>query len=414
VAVAPYLEYTSSVTLEGGPTIPLVNYVYNQATLDFYRAEIDRTPGFILNYSQLVGPYPFAREKYGHSMAPIGGGMEHQTMTTQDSFSFNLTAHELFHQWFGDNVTCASWKDIWLNEGFASYGEYLSQAKFNPGGEVGWMNEAHRRVMFDNNKQIIPGGSVQVLDTTNVNRIFSSRLTYKKGAAVVHMLRYLLHDDTKFFAALRTYQETYAGRTARTRDLQRIFENAAGTSLDYFFQQWFEGEGFPTFKVQWIQHGSSVQLQTTETASMPSITPFFRTELDYRITTTTGTQTVRLWQNEPNMLAEVPVTGTVLNVELDPDQWVLNNAEVLQGSATAELPKVVAYPNPCAEYLELANLPEPGGVAEVRDALGRKVWEQTIVSTPGRLNTSSLAAGLYHLQLSFPSGEVRRLRFVRR
>ncbi|WP_054413050.1 M1 family aminopeptidase [Hymenobacter sp. DG25A] len=414
VAVAPYLEYTTSVTLVNGPTIPIVNYLYNQAALNTFQTEIDRTPVFINNFSQLVGPYPFAREKYGHAMAPIGGGMEHQTMTTQSSFTFNLTAHELFHQWFGDNVTCASWTDIWLNEGFASYGEYLSQAKFNPGGERGWMDEAHRRVMFDNNKQVIPGGSVQVLDTTNVSRIFSSRLTYKKGAAVVHMLRYLLHDDTKFFAALRMYQATYSGGTARTRDLQRIFEAAAGTSLDYFFQQWFVGEGFPTFKVQWSQQGNNVQLQTTETASMPSVTSFFRTELDYRIITTTGAQTVRLWQNEPLMLAVVPVTGTVLSVELDPDQWVLNNVEISQRTEPIVLPEVAAYPNPCAEYLELAYLPEPSAVAEVRDALGRKVQEQNILGTPGQLNTSSLASGLYHLQLTFPSGEVRRLRFVRR
>ncbi len=414
VAVAPYVEYTTSVTLDTGPTIPIINYLYNQAALDQFRAEIDRTPGFILHFSQLVGPYPFAREKYGHSMAPMGGGMEHQTMTTQNSFAFNLTAHELFHQWFGDNVTCASWSDIWLNEGFASYGEYLARTAFDAPAARPWMDDAHRRVMFDNTNNIIPGGSVQVLDTTNVNRIFNSRLTYKKGAAVVHMLRYLLHDDAKFFTALRTYQQTYGGGTARTKDLQRIFEAAAGTSLDYFFKQWFVGEGFPTFQVRWSQNGGTLRLKTTETASMPSVTPFFRTELDYRITTTTGTTTVRFWQNEPTMLAEVPVSGTVLSIEVDPDQWVLNNADVSQSTEPIDAPEPSVYPNPCAEYLDIAYLPEPGAVAEVRDALGRRVLVQTLVSIPARLNTSSLAGGLYHLQLLLPSGEVRRLRFVRR
>ncbi len=107
VAVAPYVEYVNYANPAGGPRIPIVNYVYNQAALANYQVAIDRTPGFIENYSDLVGLYPFADEKYGHSMAPIGGGMEHQTMTTQDGFDFTLTAHELFHQWFGDNVTCA-------------------------------------------------------------------------------------------------------------------------------------------------------------------------------------------------------------------------------------------------------------------------------------------------------------------
>jgi aminopeptidase N len=59
-------------------------------------------------------------------MAPFSGGMEHQTMTSIGFFDFEIDAHELLHQWFGDNVTCATWKDIFVNEGFASYGEYLA------------------------------------------------------------------------------------------------------------------------------------------------------------------------------------------------------------------------------------------------------------------------------------------------
>jgi aminopeptidase N len=79
--------------------------------------------------SELFGTYPFYKEKYGHSQADIGGGMEHATMTTLKNFGEHLVAHELGHQWFGDNVTCASWSDIWLNESFATYTEVLMQEK---------------------------------------------------------------------------------------------------------------------------------------------------------------------------------------------------------------------------------------------------------------------------------------------
>ena len=419
VAVAPYIEYVNYAHPTGGPTIPIVNYLYSAAAKTDYQVEIDRTPGFIENYSTLVGLYPFASEKYGHSMAPIGGGMEHQTMTTQDGFSFTLTAHELFHQWFGDNVTCASWQDIWLNEGFASYGEYLSLEAFAstaPYTGRYWMDNAHANVLQTAN------GSIRVADTTNVGRIFSNRYTYKKGAAVVHMLRYLLHDDVKFFRALRTYQTTYAGSTARTRDLQRIFEAEAGTSLTYFFQQWYVGEGYPTFAVRWNQVGTSLYLRNTETVSAPTVTPFFDTELDYKITFSSGaTQTVRLRQSQLVSSFTVPVTGTVASIQVDPDQWVLNgtgtvvrdNTLILATTAAARLAPLSVYPNPCHDVLQLNDLSLRAAQAEVTDATGRVLLRQAVSAARPQLDTHALAPGLYHLRLTTAEGTVSLARFVR-
>ncbi len=402
VSVAPYLEYVSYAHPVGSPQIPIVNYVYNQSYLTYWQARLDLTPGFIENYSALVGLYPFADEKYGLTMAPIYGGMEHQTMTTQDGAEFTLTAHELFHQWFGDNVTCGSWEDIWLNESFASYGEYLSlQALSTPANARTWMDNAHNYAQRS-------AGSIYVADTTNVNRIFDYYLSYKKGAAVIHMLRYLLNDDVKFFRAMRTYQTQFRGSTARTADLQRIFEAEAGRPLGYFFQQWFTGHGYPTFTTRWNQGGSNFVLRVDETVTEPTLTPFFDTDVDYRLTFTNGTiRTVRLHQGQASQTFPFTVSGTVTSVAVDPDQWVLDmNSPVpvrdntlLAVRADAPTAALLLYPNPCHDQLQLSILTSARVSAEVLDATGRVVLRQIIPGAQPQLDTHALAPGLYYLRL---------------
>ncbi len=413
VAVAPYIEYVNYANPAGGPRIPVVNYVYNQAALDFYKAQIDLTPGFIENYSNLFGLYYFADEKYGHAMAPIGGGMEHQTMTTQDGFNFTLTAHELFHQWFGDNVTCGSWEDIWLNEGFASYGEYLSlQAFSTPAAARGWMDQAQGYAQTSNGNG---SGTVRVPDTTNVGRIFSYNLSYKKGAAVVHMLRYLCHDDARFFRVLCTYQRQYSTRTARTLDLQRLFEVELGRPLDYFFRQWYRGEGYPKFDVRWHQVGNNLYLRVAETASIPTVTPFFQTEVDYTLTLQDGsTRVLRLNQTQASQAFSTLVNGPVASIAVDAAGWLpdLPGSVQQDPALTGNDPTLQVYPNPARDYLTLAGAVPLGATADVFDALGRRVASQPVQQA--QLDTRALAPGVYVLRLRGPGGEaLGQVKFVR-
>jgi len=134
IAVAQYIDYSFYAHPAGTTDSVLVqNYIYNNpATLPNFKSVIDQTDDLIEFFSTKFGMYPFADEKYGHAMAPFGGGMEHQTMTSLGSFGFELIAHELAHQWWGDNVTCRTWGDIFVNEGFASYSEYLALQQFDP------------------------------------------------------------------------------------------------------------------------------------------------------------------------------------------------------------------------------------------------------------------------------------------
>jgi hypothetical protein len=253
---------------------------------------------------------------------------------------------------------------------------------------------------------------VRVPDTTDVRRIFSYNLTYKKGASLVHMLRYLCHDDARFFRALHTYQQQFSGRTARTLDLQRVFEAELGRPLTYFFDQWYRGNGYPIFSVRWNQTGSSLAMQVDETTSPGASPAFFRTEVDYKLSFQDGsTRLVRFNQTQASQVFNLPVAGTVIDIAVDPDGWLLaytgtvrrDNTLVLATRA-ASAPALALFPNPAHDYLAISGLASvAGGRAEVIDATGRVVVRQRL--PVAQLPIGVLVPGLYWLRLLGPAGE---------
>ena len=273
---------------------------------------------------KLFGMYPFYKEKYGHCMAPLGGGMEHQTMTTLGFFDFELDAHELGHQWWGDNVTCKAWKDIFINEGWASYTEYLCDQylpTISGTSAATKMTSVHTSVMSQ------PGGSCYFTnaDTMDANVIFDSRLTYDKGSALIHMLRYTINNDSIFFNAIRGFQNTYKFNVASVIDFKNYMQTYSGINLTQFFNQWFYGQGYPTFDVKWNQLGGNFILQSIQTQSFPSSIPLFITDIDYRISRTAKPDTViRLGHANLTENYTIPLTGSVTSVFLDPSNWILN------------------------------------------------------------------------------------------
>ncbi|MBC3538053.1 M1 family aminopeptidase [Rufibacter sediminis] len=395
VAVSNYQEYSFQVPLPGTTQPMLVqNYVYPQALATF-KSEIDRTGPFLQLFSEKFGLYPFQQEKYGHSMAPIGGGMEHQTMTTQSTFEFTLTAHELAHQWWGDEVTCKDWSHIWLNEGFASYGELLALENLLPAEKLNWLNRASQSALIQ------PQGSVFVKDSTVVPRIFSSALSYRKGAMVLHMLRYALQNDAVFFQALQAYREEFRYKVANTRDFQKVVEHVSGRSFQYFFDQWIYGEGFPIFSVFWAQKGNQVFLRSIESSSSAA-TPFFKTQLEVKISTSVKDTVVVINQEEYTQDLQFKVTGQVLSLEVDPAQWHLEQVkEVVFDPFIAELlsAPVVVYPNPTSGEVRLKGgegLPEQ---IIIQDMVGRHI--RTFVPTSRTFSLADLGAGAYFLRLKY-------------
>ncbi|MEI9957607.1 MAG: M1 family aminopeptidase [Ferruginibacter sp.] len=171
---------------------------------------------------------------------------------------------------FGDKITCGSWQDIWLNEGFATH-----LASFYNENKYPLTATANRQNEIDNITSQV-GGSVWVDDTTNVNRVFDSRLSYTKGSHLLYMLRWIL-GDAVFLTALRNYQAdpTIKYNFARTSDLKRNLEQTSGKDLTSFFNEWFTGQGYPSYNVEWANGGNgNVSIKMNQTTSHPSVSFF--------------------------------------------------------------------------------------------------------------------------------------------
>ncbi|MFW5759295.1 MAG: M1 family aminopeptidase [Bacteroidota bacterium] len=396
IAVANYQEYNFYATLSNeNDSILVQNFIYNQpGVLEELKDQIDKTKDFMTLFSQIWGDYPFRTEKYGHAQAPLGGAMEHQTLSTMGYFGFDITAHELAHHWFGNQITCATWSDIWINEGFASYGEYLarefvlSQTQAN-----NWMEQAHSNIKTQ------PGGSVFVpfQELNSVWRIFNGRLSYKKGAAILHQLRFEINDDNLFFFIMKDFQDTYAHRVASGDDFKEHVELHTDSDWDWFFDQWYYGEGYPVYNIEWWQENDTLMVRSTQKPSAEG-TSFFRGTLAFEITTTEQNFQIRRMQEYSGQVFKIPLEDKVENLEFDPDNYMLKDFTLLDsaGILDAVEDRVRIYPNPSTGkiFLEYASHWHNARF-HIMDSKGSKVAEGKLRNTKTEIDLSFLESGVY-------------------
>lgn len=406
IAVGPYIDYSFNAPLPGTTdSVFIQNFIYdNPSTLNNFINDINLTADMMYVFSDLYGLYPFRNEKYGHCMAPLSGGMEHQTMTTQGFFETGLTAHELGHQWFGDYVTCADWGHIWVNEGFASYSEYLFIQTLNQNNAQQRMAGVHNNVMSQGNGSVY----VPLNQQDNDSRIFSSRLTYDKGSALVHMVRHWVNDDNLFFQAMKTYMNNFANSTARAEDFISTVENVTGVSMDQFLEHWFYGEGYPTYSGRYNKVGSQIVVELNQTTSMPNVTPFFKSAIEIAIEFMDNTDTVIYVMNNANGQSFVfDIDKEIYAVDVDPENWVLNQKNNFVADASLEITSVrsdvsnqtlfTIYPNPSEDFFTFNAEVESGEVL-ILDNLGRAVMNFSIVQGSQKV-VHKLSAGVYTVLL---------------
>lgn len=243
IAASNYLILTDTVTTPWHSFV-VKNYVFPQ---DSARASalMETFKPYFTWIEERLGPYPFADEGYNQVQIGWGGGMEHQTITFFGSYSPELWAHELAHQWFGDLVTCASWRDIWLHEAFATLLGGKVYEALPTGLWPRWHYLAIRGAWSDTVQ------TIYIDDTSTIQRIFSYPTTYLKGAIALESLREYLGDSV-FWQGLRYFLERYRYGFATTSQFEEALRSKWPV-LARWVQSWIYTPGFPRLWVQW--HG---------------------------------------------------------------------------------------------------------------------------------------------------------------
>jgi len=398
MAIAPYLEYDIYFHYNSTDSMLVSNFLYPESMTTSNKAILDKTLDMLSIFSDKYGPYPFLKEKYGHAQFGWGGGMEHQTITSIGGVSEGLIAHELGHQWYGDKITCKTWQDIWLNEGFATFSDGLYR-------EFEYGRSYYDNYMFGQMTSAKKAqGTVYVQDISSVGSIFDGSRSYAKGSVVLHMLRGIV-GDANFFNIMKTYaaDTAVAYGVAETADFQRVAESIYGSSLDYFFSEWIFGVNYPKYDVVWGysnlgggQYSVNVNIKQTSNSNPR----FFTMPVQLKISLGSTDTLVTVFNDKGNQNFNITVNGLPGDLEFDPNNYILKDVlSIVTGVESKTLPNTFTleqnYPNPFNPSTAISySVPEKSFVSlVVTDILGRKVAVLVNEEKPQGNYTVSFSAG---------------------
>jgi aminopeptidase N len=309
--------------------IPLEYYVYPGQVADA-KICFASTPDMVTWFGDRIGyKYPWA--KYAQVLIRdfVEGGMENISATSLaddaavydararvDESPTSLIAHELAHQWWGDALTCKDWRHLWLNESFASYFDPL------------WHEHALGRDEFDYTMFNAQRAGINS-DRHNGRRPIVSvgsygENIYPRGAAVLHMLRFVL-GDTLFWKALHHYIVKYQHTPVETNDLKVAIEEATGQNLYWFFDEWVYKAGYPVFDLSydWSDSAKALSLHVRQVQKTDSLTGVFRTPVDIELTMPEGGTTRRFNILTRDTTFILPALSRPLLVVFDRGNWLL-------------------------------------------------------------------------------------------
>lgn len=386
IAAGDFLAAQDKFTRSDGSTIPVTYYLEREYAPYAWKI-FGNTPEMMRFYSDLLGvEYPW--EKYAQIVVRdyVSGAMENTTAVIHGEFlnrtdrelldedDEDIIAHELFHHWFGDYVTCEDWSNLPLNESFATYGEYLWE-EYKYGRDAadyhGWQSE----LGYLNEARIVKYPLIRY-DWETPDDMFNAH-SYNKGGRVLHFLREYL-GDAAFFGGLNRYLTQHAYTDVEADELRLAMESYSGLDLKWFFDQWFFSPGHPVIDLSYLYNAAAGEQQIVVTQTQDfGVSPVYRLPVDIALhyadtvvtvpyTVTESQAVIRIPSPEPPLWVGFDANRSLLAVRNDqkPRSWWRYQL------ANADLP----FRDRVDAVEFLADSPVPGDYTSLEAALSDPFW----------------------------------------
>lgn len=301
-----------------------VNYYVEPEWEPYAKSIFGETPAMIAYFSKLLGvEYPW--DKYSQIIVRdyVSGAMENTGAVIFGDYAYknnrelldgndnSTIAHELFHHWFGDLVTCESWSNLTVNESFANYSQYLWDEHRYGLDEADYQGYNEQ----EGYKQSALGSQYHDLvwfDYEDKEQMFDGH-TYNKGGRILHMLRNYLGDEA-FFEAIKNYLKENSFQAAEYTNLRLAFEKVSGEDLNWFFNQWYLDKGHPNLSINMSEKPGAVSIKVDQNQTEFRI---FKLPVDIAIYDDRGETIERVWIDDQNEVIELKTVGKVKNVVFD-------------------------------------------------------------------------------------------------
>lgn len=308
-----------------------VNYYVEPKEAKHAQRIFGKTPQMMEFYSKLLGfDYPW--EKYSQVIVRdyVSGAMENTTAVIHGEFVYSdereyiddpnemIIAHELFHHWFGDWVTCESWPNLPLNEAFATYGEYLwMEGAYSPDEAAHYLHGDLKQYLNESRRKQV---DLIRFDNENPGNMFDSH-SYAKGGRILHMLRYSIGDDA-FFKGLEHYLTEYANQAVEVHHLRLAMEKVSGEDLNWFFNQWFLASGHALINVEQEIKDNEVILTISQNQSLET-TPLYKIPVAIDVYVRGETIRKHITLTKQKETFQTPTSQKADLVVFDPDHYLL-------------------------------------------------------------------------------------------